>query len=127
MWTDSTRRKHARKGLRYSSDLTDAEWAVLEPLVPAVSRLGRPPKWPRRTILNGMLYILRSGQPWRMLPGDFPPMTTVQHYFGTGRLTPLDRKPPSPIPNQAAAVASTHAWWASARNVRSVDRRIRCS
>ena len=77
MWTDITRRKHARKGLRYSSDLTDAEWAVLEPLLPAVSRLGRP----RRMILNGMLYILRSGQPWRMLPGDFPPMTTVQHYF----------------------------------------------
>ena len=81
MWTDTTRRKHARKGLRYSSDLTDAEWAVLEPLLPAVSRLGRPRRWPRRTILNGMLYILRSGQPWRMLPGDFPPMTTVQHYF----------------------------------------------
>ena len=81
MWTDTTRRKHARKGLRYSSDLTDAEWAVLEPLLPAVSRLGRPPKWPRRTLLNGMLYILRSGQPWRMLPGDFPPVSSVQRYF----------------------------------------------
>jgi len=81
MWTDATRRKHARKGLRYSSDLTDAEWAVLEPLLPAVSRLGLPPKWPRRTLLNGMLYILRSGQPWRMLPGDLPPVSSVQRYL----------------------------------------------
>ena len=81
MWTETTRRKHARKGLRYSSDLTDGEWAVLEPLVPARSRLGRPAKWPLRTITNALLYILRSGLPWRMLPGDFPPVTTVQRYF----------------------------------------------
>ena len=81
MWTETTRRKHARKGLRYSSDLTDAEWAVLEPLLPRRSRLGRPAKWPLRAIADAMLYILRSGQPWRMLPGDFPPMTTVERYF----------------------------------------------
>ena len=81
MWTETTQRKHARIGLRYSSDLTDEEWAVLEPLMPARSRLGRPAKWSLRTITNALLYILRSGQPWRMLPGDFPPMTTVQRYF----------------------------------------------
>jgi len=81
MWTEITRRKHARKGLRYSSDLTDEEWAVLEPLLPARSRLGRPAKWSRRTIIDALLYILCSGQPWRMLPGDFPPMTTGQRYF----------------------------------------------
>ena len=87
MWTEITRRKHARKGLRYSSDLTDAEWVVLEPLLPARSRLGRPAKWSLRTITNALLYILRSGQPWRMLPGDFPPMTTVQGYFYAWRDT----------------------------------------
>ena len=81
MWTDITRAKHARKGLRYSSDLTDAEWAVLEPLLPPGSRLGRPPKWSRRVIMNGLLYVLRSGQPWRMLPRDFPPVSTLQRYF----------------------------------------------
>ncbi|MGR4866598.1 transposase [Caulobacter sp. LARHSG274] len=81
MWTEITRRKHARKGLRYSSDLTDQEWAVLEPLIPSRSRLGRPAKWSLRTIINALLYILRGGLPWRMLPGDFPPMTTVQRYF----------------------------------------------
>ena len=81
MWTETTRRKHARKGLRYSSDLTDEEWAVLEPLIPRRSRLGRPARWSLRTITNALLYILRSCLPWRMLPGDFPPVTTVQRYF----------------------------------------------
>jgi len=81
MWTDITRAKHARKGLRYSSDLTDAEWAVIEPRLPERSGLGRPPKWSRRTIVNGMLYVLRGGLPWRMLPKDFPPVSTVQRYF----------------------------------------------
>lgn len=81
MWTDITRAKHARKGLRYSSDLTDGEWAVLEPELPVPSRLGRPPKWTRRQIMNGLLYVLRSGLPWRMLPSDFPPVSTVQRYF----------------------------------------------
>src|ERR1700687_3886862 len=81
MWTDITRAKHARKGLRYSSDLTDGEWPVVEPELPVVSRLGRPPKWLRREIMNALLYVLRSGLPWRMLPKDFPPVSTVQRYF----------------------------------------------
>jgi len=81
MWTDTTRAKHARNGLRYSSDLTDDEWAVLEPQIPLPSKLGRPPKWPRREIMNAIFYVLRSGQPWRMLPKDCPPVSTVQRYF----------------------------------------------
>ncbi len=81
MWTDITRAKHARKGLRYSSDLTDAEWAVLEPHLPSAPRLGRPRRWSPREIMNALLYILRGGLPWRMLPKDFPPVSTVQRYF----------------------------------------------
>lgn len=81
MWTDITRAKHARKGLRYSSDLTDAEWLVLEPLLPPRSALGRPPKWSLRSIMEGVFYVLRSGLPWRMLPRDLPPVSTVQRYF----------------------------------------------
>jgi transposase len=81
MWTDITRAKHARKCLRYSSDLTDAEWATMEPQLPVRSGLGRPPKWSRRAIMNAMFYVLRSGLPWRMLPKDFPPVSTVQRYF----------------------------------------------
>jgi putative transposase len=81
MWTDITRAKHARKCLRYSSDLTDAEWATMEPQLPVRSGLGRPPKWSRRAIMDAMFYVLRSGLPWRMLPKDFPPVSTVQRYF----------------------------------------------
>ena len=82
MWTDITRAQHARKGLRLPSDLTDGEWALLEPLLPSRQKLGRPPKWTYREIVNGMLFILRAGLPWRMMPRrDFPPMTTIQHYF----------------------------------------------
>jgi transposase len=82
MWTDITRDQFARKGLRLPSDLTDAEWAVLEPLLPRRSHRGRPPVWSYRTVMEALLYLLRGGLPWRMLPPKlFPPMTTVQHYF----------------------------------------------
>jgi transposase len=82
MWTDTTRAQHARTGLRLPSDLTDGEWALLEPLLPPRKKRGRPPKWTYRKIVNGMLFILRAGLPWRMMPRkDFPPMTTIQHYF----------------------------------------------
>lgn len=82
MWTDTTRVQFARTGLRLPSDLTDAEWAILEPLLPSRSRRGRPPRWSYRDIMAALLYLLRGGLPWRMLPPDvFPPMTTVQHYF----------------------------------------------
>ena len=82
MWTDTTRRQYARAELLLPSDLTDAEWAILEPLLPPRSKLGRPPVWDYRQIVEAILYLLRGGLPWRMLPpGLFPPMTTVQHYF----------------------------------------------
>lgn len=86
MWTDTTRKQFARDGLRLPSDLTDEEWAVLEPLLPARSRLGRPAIWTHRQIVEALLYLLRGGLPWRMLPPDiFPPATTVQHYFYSWR------------------------------------------
>lgn len=82
MWTDITRKQLDREELRLPSDLTDAEWAVLEPLLPPRPRRGRPPRWSYREIVEALLYLLRGGLPWRMLPpGVFPPMTTVQHYF----------------------------------------------
>ena len=82
MWTDTTSKQFARSELRLPSDLTDAEWAVLELLLPARSHRGRPPIWGYRDIVEALLYLLRGGLPWRMLPpGVFPPMTTVQHYF----------------------------------------------
>ena len=81
MWTEITRRKYERAGQRYASDLTDAEWALIEPHMPAVKRLGRPRETELRSVLDAILYIARSGCQWRMLPKDFPPFTTVQGYF----------------------------------------------
>jgi putative transposase len=66
---------------RYPSDLTEAEWKRLEPLIPAVNQGGRPASYTRREIVNGILYVLRSGCSWRMLPKDLPPWDTVYGYF----------------------------------------------
>ena len=81
MWTPTTRRQHSRAGLRYGSDLTDAEWAILEPLLPAPATTGRTRAWPMREIINAMFYILRGGVPWRQIPSHFPPWRTVYRWF----------------------------------------------
>ncbi len=65
----------------YASDVTDKEWAILEPLIPAVKPGGRPEEIERREIVNGILYVLRSGCPWRLLPHDLPNWSTVYLYF----------------------------------------------
>jgi transposase len=65
--------------------LTDAEWGFLEPYFPAGSKLGRPRKWSDRAIMDSLFYLLRGGLPWRMLPKDFPPVSTVQRYFHAWR------------------------------------------
>jgi transposase len=80
-WTEITRAQYRREGLRYASDVTDQEWAVIAPLLPLPSRLGRPRRWDLRTILDAILYVLATGCQWRALPKDFPPRSTVQGYF----------------------------------------------
>ena len=81
MWTEITRRKYAREGQRYASDLMDAEWALIEPHMPAVKPLNRPRETELRSVLDAILYIARTDCQWRTLPKDFPPFTTVQGYF----------------------------------------------
>jgi putative transposase len=70
----------------YPTDLTDAQWAVLAPLVPAPKPGGRPATHPRREIVNTMLYVLRGGIAWRLLPHEYPPWQTVYSYFRQWRL-----------------------------------------
>lgn len=65
----------------YSSDLTDKQWEVLRPLIPLPSLEGRPPKIERREMVNAILYVLRSGCPWRLLPHEFPAWQTVYYSF----------------------------------------------
>src|SRR3954453_7895216 len=81
MWTEITRPKYERGGQRYASDVTDAEWALIEPHMPAAKPLGRPREIELRAVVDAILYIAGTGCQWRMLPKDFPPFTTVQGYF----------------------------------------------
>ena len=85
MWTPTTRRRYSRSGPRYASDLTDAEWALIEPLLPAARRRGRPRSWSWREILDAICYVLRGGIAWRLLPTDFPPWQTVYRWFAAWR------------------------------------------
>ena len=77
MWTDEHRKLHDRCCKRYPSDLTDAEWAHLEPLIPPAKPGGRPRETDMREATNAILYVLRTGCAWRHLPRDFPPSSTV--------------------------------------------------
>ena len=71
----------------YQSDLSDAEWGCLKPYLPAPNTYGRPRLHSPREILDAILYILKSGCAWRLLPHDFPPWQTVYHYFRAWRLS----------------------------------------
>jgi putative transposase len=82
MWTEQHRKTYARVGGRYPSDMTDAEWALLEPLIPPAKPGGRPRETDMREAINAILYLLRTGCPWRYLPRDgFPPRSTVYNIF----------------------------------------------
>lgn len=65
----------------YPSDLTDREWKVLERLIPEAKKRGRPPRYPKREIVNAIFYLVRSGCSWRMLPHDLPPWRICYYYF----------------------------------------------
>lgn len=80
-WTEITRRKYVRAGLRYASDLTDAEWALVEPLLPEPSPVGRPRTTDLRRVTEAILYMASTGCQWRQIPREFAPYSTVQSYF----------------------------------------------
>lgn len=81
MWTDEARALHKPLGGRYPSDTTDAQWALLAPLIPPPRTGGRPRETEMRRVVDGILYVLRTGCQWRQLPKDFPPRSTVYDYF----------------------------------------------
>lgn len=97
-WTEIARRRYCRGELRYASGLTDAEWSLIEPFMPAPSRRGRPPSVSLRVIIEAILYMLATSCQWRrrlkvppakqvecrrrcQIPKEFAPFTTVQTYF----------------------------------------------
>lgn len=82
MWNPTARALHSRARLRYRSDLTDAEWAIVAPLRPKPCDRGRCRRWHWREVLDAIFYVLRAGCPWRFLPDNFPQWRTVYHWFG---------------------------------------------
>jgi transposase len=95
-WTEFTRRQHDRAGNKYASDLTDTEWALIGSLLPYPKRTGRPRTTDMRDVFDAILYIATTGCQWRMLPNDFPPVSTVRGYFydwrNDGLLDEMNRK-----------------------------------
>ena len=81
MWTQANRSRYDRSGLRYPSDLTDAEWAVIAPLIAPGKRGGDKRTVDLREVLNALLYVLSTGCQWRAIPKDLPPRSTVHGYF----------------------------------------------
>ena len=82
MWTADNRPRYNRDKLRYPSDLTDAEWAHIEPLIPTGKPGGGKRRVAIREVINGVMYILSTGCQWRALPKDLPPRSTVHDYLG---------------------------------------------
>jgi len=81
MWTTENHPQYDRKGLRYPSDLTDAEWDLVKPLIPPAKRGGRKREVVVRDVLNGILYVLSTACQWRALPKDLPTRSTAHGYF----------------------------------------------
>ena len=96
-WTEITRPMYRRDGLRYASNTTDEEWALIEPLLPAPSERGRPRETAMRKVVNAIFYIAQSGCHWRMLPR-------------TSRLSPRFRTDSTAGGTMARGAASTTLW-----------------
>jgi putative transposase len=105
---------------RYPTDLTDAEWQLLAPLIPPPKPGGRPAIHDRRELVNAMAYWLRAGCAWRLLPHDLPPWQTVYHYFRSWRqqglweqvqatLRAQEADPPRPAAHPSAAILTARA------------------
>ena len=100
-WTEITREQYRRSGLRYASDLTDEEWALIVRWMPARRHLGRPREVSLREVVQAIFYLLSTGCQWRALPKEFPPYSTVQSYFYTWRDTGRWQKIVRPLVRQA--------------------------
>ena len=81
MWTAENRPRYNRDKLRYPSDLTDEEWAHIEPLIPPAKLGGGRRRVKMREVVNAVMYVLSTGCQWRSLPKDLPPRSTVHDYL----------------------------------------------
>src|SRR3954463_6195885 len=81
MWTNENRARYDRSKLRYPSDVSDEEWALVAPLIPPPKPGGNKRTRDMREVVNGLMYVLSTGCQWRAIPKDLPPRSTVYDYF----------------------------------------------
>jgi transposase len=81
MWTKENRARYDRSKLRYPSDVTDAQWAHIAPLIPLARRGGNRRHSDERELVNGLMYVRSTGCQWRAIPKDLPPRSTLHDYF----------------------------------------------
>ena len=101
MWTDENRGRYDRSRLRYPGDLTDEEWALINPEIPQAKQDGNKRTVNVREVVNGLIYVLSTGCQWRAVPKDLPPRSTINHYSAAGSMTapwPGCTIPYSPLP-----------------------------
>ena len=126
MWTAANRNQYARKGLRYPSDVTDAEWDLVRPFLVSSKHKGSPSPDRLRAILNGVLYVLSTGCQWRGLPKDLPPRSTVHDYLTLwawdGTLGRLHHALFVQVREQAGKEASPTAAIIDSQSVRSAEK-----
>jgi transposase len=131
MWTAEQRQAHERRGLRYPSDLTDAEWALVAPFIPPAKHGGRQRTVDVREVLNGILYVLATGCQWRALPKDLPPKSTVHDYLTLwawdGTLRRLHHVLFVQTREQAGEEASPTAAIVDSQSVKSAEKGARAS
>jgi len=81
MWAIENRARYDRSRLRYPSDLTEAEWDLVAPLIPPAKRGGNKRSVDLREVVNGLMYVLSTGCQWRAIPKDLPPRSTLHDYL----------------------------------------------
>jgi transposase len=87
-WTETTRREHDRRSLRYASDCTDEEWEVIVPFLPPSGKMKRPRKVDLREVWNAIQYLAPAGCARSLLPKDFPLFTTILYFSSLGASWP---------------------------------------
>jgi transposase len=131
MWTAENRGRYNRDKLRYPSDLTDEEWALIEPLIPPAKRGGNKRRINVREMVNGIMYVLSTGCQWRYIPTDLPPRSTVFYYMNLwiydGTLDRIHYELYEKCREQAGREASPTACIIDSQSVKSAEKGGRAS
>ena len=131
MWTKENRTRYNRDKLRYPSDLTDDEWALVEPLIPPAKRGGRQRTKDERDLVNGIMYVLSTSCQWRYVPKDLPPRSTLHDYLDLwsydGTLEKIHHTLYMKCREQAGREASPTACVIDSQSVKSAEKGGRAS